>query len=188
MNKFIKTIHEETRGLLPRLELARLIMVFIPRQTGFRLRSAILRKMGFKIGYGTLIAGRPNISGIGDIYSRLEIGKHCFINVGCYLDLSGEIWIGNNVSIGQEVMLLTHTHKIGTWEQRAGALVARSVHVGDGAWLGARSLILPGVSIGSGAIVAAGAVVTKDVPANSLVGGIPAVKIRQLDNFQGIHE
>jgi maltose O-acetyltransferase len=64
--------------------------------------------------------------------------------------------------------------------RRAGDLKAEPVTIGDGAWIGARATILPGVTIGGGAVVAAGSVVTRDLPANVLAGGVPARVIREL--------
>ena len=94
--------------------------------------------------------------------------------VGCFLNLGADITIGNFVGFGQQVMILTETHDIGTPEYRSGQLRPKPVTIGSGCWIGARATILPGVTIGDGAIVAAGAVVTKNVPPHTIVGGIPA--------------
>ena len=96
------------------------------------------------------------------------------LNVRCVFELNETVTIGERVSIGHEVLFLTTSHLIGGREQRAGKLVSGRITVGDGAWIGARSIVLPGVHIGAGAVVAAGAVVQQDVPVNSLVGGAPA--------------
>jgi acetyltransferase-like isoleucine patch superfamily enzyme len=77
-------------------------------------------------------------------------------------------------------MILTSSHELGPTMQRAGPLFRRPVRIGQGAWVGARSVVLPGVSIGDGAVVAAGSMVTKDVPPNVLVGGVPASVRRSL--------
>lgn len=91
-------------------------------------------------------------------------------------DLHAEIVVGDYVSLGQQVMLLTWTAETG--------LPPRPVRIEAGVWLGARSIILPGVTVGRGAIVAAGAVVAEDVPPDTLVGGVPAGVIRLLDQAQ----
>lgn len=172
---------QEAGGFHFRLWLARMFLAFLPLNTGSRLRPIMLKMAGFQIGNGTIMAGTPTITGVGNLYSRLKIGRNCFLNFGCCLDLSADIFINDNVSFGQEVMVLTNTHEVGDQNQRAAQLIAYPVHIHDGAWLGARSIILPGVTIGRGAIIAAGAVVTKDVEENTMVGGVPAVVIRQLD-------
>jgi len=77
-------------------------------------------------------------------------------------------------------MVLTSTHELDLPEHRAGKIVTTPVSIGEGAWLRARSVILPGVKVGAGAVVEAGAVVNKDVEPNSRVSGIPAAKLETL--------
>jgi maltose O-acetyltransferase len=110
----------------------------------------------------------------------LTIGLKCYINHGCVFDALGSIDIGNEVSFGHEVLITTSTHRIGTPERRGGLVEPDPVRVGHGAWVGSRAVILPGVEVGDGAIVAAGAVVTRSVPPNVIVGGTPARVIREL--------
>ena len=126
------------------------------------------------------MSGTPELVGNGNLYRRLTIGRGCYFNVGCFLDLTEPIRIGDGVSLGQQVMLLTSTHRLGNAQQRAGELVAQPIQIGDGAWLGARCTVLPGITVGEGAVVAAAAVVTKDVPPHTLVGGVPAKPLRHL--------
>ena len=78
-------------------------------------------------------------------------------------------------------MILTSTHELDFPQHRAGKIVMKPVSIGDGAWLRARSIVLPGVKIGAGAVVEAGAVVNRDVPENTRVGGMPAVKLEVLE-------
>ncbi|HWC28713.1 MAG TPA: DapH/DapD/GlmU-related protein [Dehalococcoidia bacterium] len=122
----------------------------------------------------------PNFQGGNGISRLLHIGADSWFNVGCRLDVHAEVRIGDRVRFGQEVLLLTHTHELGPMSRRAGDLKAEPVTIGDGAWIGARATILPGVTIGGGAVVAAGSVVTRDLPANVLAGGVPARVIREL--------
>jgi acetyltransferase-like isoleucine patch superfamily enzyme len=77
-------------------------------------------------------------------------------------------------------MLLTTGHDLGPHEQRAGELTAAPIVVGDGAWIGARSVVLPGITVGPGAVVAAGSVVTTDCEPDGLYAGVPAVRKREL--------
>jgi acetyltransferase-like isoleucine patch superfamily enzyme len=83
--------------------------------------------------------------------------------------------------IGQEVSIITAGHQIAGPFYRAGTLRPAAVRIGGGVWIGARATILPGVNVGPGTVVAAGAVVAHDVPANVLVGGVPARVLRSLD-------
>jgi acetyltransferase-like isoleucine patch superfamily enzyme len=135
---------------------------------------------GVRVGRGTIFNGRPSFSGGRDVKRFLTIGKGCWFNVGCRFDVHAPLLIGDAVQLGQDVLLLTHTHRLGAGARRSGEVIAGPVTIEDGAWIGARATILPGVTIGPGAVVAAGAVVTRDVEANTLVGGVPAKFIRAL--------
>jgi maltose O-acetyltransferase len=112
--------------------------------------------------------------------TRMFIGADCFLNDGCRFDVSARVVIGDNVYLGHEVAALTATHEMGTGWRRASHMKAAPITIEDGAWLGARAIVLGGVTIGAGAVVAAGAVVTRSVAPNTLVGGVPAVVIREL--------
>jgi maltose O-acetyltransferase len=105
---------------------------------------------------------------------RLEIGNHTVVNANCHLDGRGGLRIGDNVSISEGVWILTDEHDI---NDPAFNEVLAPVRIDDYAFLGSKALVLPGVTIGRGAVVAAGAVVTKDVPPFAVVGGVPAKAI-----------
>lgn len=180
IQKLARVLREESLSLQPRLLLAHMIAELIPRFTGGRIRSQILRATGFHIGHGSVILGMPLIYGVGNLRGRLSIGEHVMINIGCVFDLSAPITIGDETAIGHEVMILTSSHHIGQPSRRAGPLTAEPVVIEPGAWLGARSIVLPGVTVGAGSVIGAGAIVTKSVPANTLVGGVPAHVIRTL--------
>jgi len=108
-----------------------------------------------------------------------KIGKNVFINFDCvFLDLGG-ITIENNVLIAPKVSLLSEGHPVSP--QNRQSLVPGQIHIKKNAWIGAGATILPGVTIGENAIVAAGAVVSKDVTANTIVGGIPAKIIKEIN-------
>lgn len=113
--------------------------------------------------------------------SNIRIGRDVFINYGAFIDAAAPVEIGERVSFGPRVMILTGSHEIGSRERRAGFMDAQPVKIGPGAWIGAGAIVLPGVSIGAGAVVAAGAIVTEDVAADTLVAGVPARVIRSLD-------
>lgn len=180
--RLARVLREETQSLQPRLLLIRMIANLIPRYTGGRLRAQLLRSADITIGKGTVIMGVPLLYGSGPIARRIQIGEDVMINIGCVFDLSAPITIGDDVGIGHESMILTSSHMIGAHGRRTGPLTTAPVAIGHGVWLGARSVVLPGVDIGAGCVVGAGAVVTKSVPANTLVGGVPARAIRALDS------
>lgn len=109
-----------------------------------------------------------------------KIGKNVFMNFGCtFLDLGG-ITIEDNVLLAPNVSLLTEGHPI--VPENRHALIPKSILIKKNAWIGAGATILQGVTIGENAIVAAGAVVTKDVPNNTIVGGIPARIMKTITN------
>jgi maltose O-acetyltransferase len=180
MRKLAQAAVDETDGLHWRLLLAQSIMATLPPYVGNRLRVSLLGLAGFDIGKGTVIWGRIMITGSGNLYDRLHIGESCWFNDACQLDLNAPIHIGNRVSLGHQVLLMTSTHAIGNSIRRAGEFVTCPIHIGDGAWLGSRCTILPGITVGEGAVVAAGAIVTNDVRPNTLVAGVPAKIIRCL--------
>jgi len=171
---------DELGSLHFRLILARLLAAPFPLFFGGRLRAQFLRWIGFRIGKGTYLWDMPVITGSQGLYQRLQIGSNSLVSVGCYFDLAGEITIGSWVGLSPQVMLLTGTHEFSDSQNRVGNLTPRSIRVGDGSWLGARCTILPGVEVGEGAVIAAGAVVTRDVPAHSIVAGVPAKVVRYL--------
>jgi len=175
---------EETSMINGRLLLAGLVLAPFPLYVGNRVRPAVLRALGFSIGKGTVMWGLPTFTGQTGLHRMLTIGRECWINMGVLINLGAQVVIEDQVAIGHQVMILTETHRVAGPARRAGEVKAFPVTIGSGAWLGARSLILPGVRVGAGAVVAAGAVVTKDVPPNTLVGGVPAVVLRELDGGQ----
>ena len=112
-----------------------------------------------------------------DIGSKVCIGEHVFINHGLTMMSCGGIEIEDNVMIGPNVSLLTTNHDF----KDHMVLLCGKILLKKNAWIGGRAIILPGITIGENAVVASGAVVTKDVPANTVVGGNPARIIRRLD-------
>lgn len=136
-----------------------------------RFRIWILKKYHVKIGEGTVIL-RNVAFWTG---CNIEIGKGCVINSRTILDgREGKITIGDHVDIARECIIWTGEHDVHTHELKVGNVV-----IGDYCWLGGRSIIMPGITIGSSTICAANAVVTKDAEPNSIYGGVPAKKISQ---------
>jgi acetyltransferase-like isoleucine patch superfamily enzyme len=109
---------------------------------------------------------------------HLSLGKNIFINFNCTFLTLGGIRIEDNVQIGPGVSIISEGHPLSPQERQM--LVPGKVWIRQNTWVGAGATILAGVSIGENAVVAAGAVVTKDVPANSVVAGIPAKIIKSI--------
>lgn len=107
---------------------------------------------------------------------NLTLGKDVFINIGCRFQDTGGITIGDGSLIGHGTNLTTLDH--GVDPAKRGDMIPKPVVIGRKVWLGAGVTVVPGVTIGDGAIVGAGAVVTKDVPADTIVAGVPARVIR----------
>lgn len=126
-----------------------------------------------------IVVGRnANIYRGTEVTGPATIGDDVFINRDAYIR-PGTV-IGDRVNLGPFVRLVTDTHEIGPAERRAGAVRHEPIRIGNGAWIGASVTVLGGVRIGSGSIVAAGSIVTRDVPENVVVGGVPAALIRKL--------
>ncbi len=107
-----------------------------------------------------------------------KIGKNVFINFDCiFLDLGG-ITIEDNVLIAPKVSLLSEGHPL--LPENRQSLVPGAIRIKKNAWIGANATILPGVTVGENAVVAAGAVVSKDVPDNTIAGGVPAKVIKTI--------
>jgi galactoside O-acetyltransferase len=110
---------------------------------------------------------------------NLRIGRNVFINQNCTMYDLGGIDIGDDVMIGPNVSLITSGHPIAP-SRRREAVIAKPIVIGKNVWIAANVTIIGGVNVGENAVVAAGSVVTKDVPADTLVGGNPARVIRSI--------
>ncbi len=143
---------------------------------GRRARVWLLRRAGARLAPGAMLHGGTFIT----CPDRLVVGPDTFLSRSCYLDLEANLVLGARVTVGHGTSFITTRHQLGPAELRCGGFAGESITVGDGAWLGANVTVLPGVRIGSGAVVAAGAVVTADVPDNVMVAGVPAHAVRSL--------
>ena len=131
------------------------------------------------------LIGKPVDQGFGlfppfhtDCGKNITLGKNVFINMCCKFQDQGGIFIGDGALIGHNVVLATLNHAKSPRDR--GTMIPAPIHIGRNVWIGSNATVLPGVTIGDGAIVAAGAVVTRDVPENTIVGGVPARVIRPL--------
>ncbi len=135
---------------------------FLSQITATKIHESVTVFTPFHINYG----------------KHTKIGKNVFINFDCvFLDLGG-ITIDDNVLIAPKVSLLSEGHPINANERHS--LIPKRIHIKKNAWIGANATILQDVTIGENAIVAAGSVVSKDVPNNVIVGGIPAKIIKEI--------
>ena len=114
-----------------------------------------------------------------DCGKNITIGKNVFINTGCRFQDQGGIRIGDHVLIGHNVVLATLNHDFAPYNR--ATMHPAPIHIEDRVWIGANATVVPGVTIGENSIVAAGAVVTKDVPPNTIVGGVPAKVLKRID-------
>lgn len=129
--------------------------------------------------YKVAVGDHVKINRRAEICGPVSIGDRTFINSDSYI--RQQTTIGSRVLIGPFVRLISDTHELGTSEQRAGKGAVAAITVEDGVWIGASVTVIGPVTIGAGSMVAAGSVVVKDVPPNSLVGGVPARVIRALE-------
>lgn len=114
-----------------------------------------------------------------DCGKNISVGKNVFINSGCRFQDQGGITIGDGALIGHNVVLATLNHDIDP--RKRSTMHPAPIVIGKNVWIGANATVVPGVTIGDGAVIAAGAVVTKDVPANVIVGGVPAKIIKKIE-------
>lgn len=141
----------------------------------FRLRARGLRAFGYdvpldaRISYGTEIYGKD-----------LRLAGGVYMNTRVLINAYGGVSIGENVHIAPRVQILSTDHEVGGPERRAGRSRSARVHIGDGAWIGAGAIVLPGVDVGRGCVIAAGAVVTRSTEPDGVYAGIPARRVRDL--------
>ncbi len=114
-----------------------------------------------------------------DFGKNITIGRNVFVNACCHFQDHGGVTLGDDCLVGHNVVFATLNHGIAPEERKS--MLPAPIVVGRKVWIGSNSTILQGVTVGDNAIIAAGSVVTKDVPANTIVGGVPAKPIRQIE-------
>lgn len=165
-----------------RLRLANLICGVLPQFSLTTVRARVYRSIGIQVGPRVAFMHKIAITGSGSgIYRRLIIGADTTIGTGAMFDLDDTITIGQNVMVGPNVRVYTSRHLLGPSTRRFHpSFVTQPVVIEDGAWIGVSAIILAGVTIGRGSVVSAGSVVTRDVPPNTLVTGVPATVVKEL--------
>jgi len=141
------------------------------------IRRLIFSVLGYKVDRNSTVYPKF-FCGYGK--GILIIGAHSYANYGCFFDLGADIRIGENVSVGMNVTFVNTTHITGREEKRAGRTYAKPITIEDGCWVGANSVIMPGVTIARGCIIGANSLVTKSTEPNSLYTGQPARRIKTL--------
>lgn len=142
----------------------------------YEARETVIRRLFGKAGKNPVILPRF----VCDNGKNISVGDNFLINFnGVILDIA-PVTIGDNVMIGPNTLITTVNHPLNAKERRNHIAVATPVTIGNDVWIGGNVTILPGVNIGDKAVIAAGAVVTKDVPDNTVAGGVPAKVIKEL--------
>lgn len=160
----------------PVLFLVSLAFKLMPETKLFALKAMLLRLAGARLGNNVRVCSSVTVLGPG----QLEIGDNTWIGPQALIYSGSSVRIRSEVDIAPRVYIGTGTHEIDSMGPRAaGTGVDRDVSIETGVWLGVASVVLPGVTIGTNAVVAAGAVVAQDVPPRAVVGGVPASLIRE---------
>ena len=155
----------------------KLVFPLLPETRCFALKRSMLRWAGAKVGRNVRVCSSVMIVGAGG----LEIGDNTWIGHRCLISASSSVRIGKNVDIAPNVFIGNGTHGITPDRDRiADVECSRDVEVGDGCWLCAGSMVLPGVSLGAKCVVAAGSVVTRSFGPMKLLAGVPACIKREL--------
>ena len=113
-----------------------------------------------------------------DVGLNIHLGRGVMVNYDCVFLDSAEIWVGDHTLIGPKVCIATPSHDFSVEERRSVKTVARPVRIGNDVWIGASATILPGVTVGDGAVIAAGSVVTHNIPAGMIAAGSPCRVLR----------
>jgi len=183
LKKLLRVSVDEIHGIHPRYLLVQLLVSMLPHNSLCRVRTVLYRLAGFKIGKGALILGKLTLTSTnGPIAKMFSVGHGSRINSPFYAELNAPLVIGNKVAIGHNVVFITTDHDTSDVSHRAGSTMFNQIIIEDGAMVGARATILPGVTIGRGSVVAAGALVSQSVLPHRVVGGVPARPVKTLDS------
>jgi acetyltransferase-like isoleucine patch superfamily enzyme len=145
-------------------------------------------RFGHRVTVGRFASIRPSGYYGRELGAGLDIGDHSNIGPYCFIGCAGPVRIGSRVMMGQSVHLLAERHEMDDPDQpmQDQGVTREGIVIEDDCWLGAGCKILDGVTIGRGSVVGAGAVVTRSFPAQSIIGGVPAVVLRTRDRPRGV--
>jgi acetyltransferase-like isoleucine patch superfamily enzyme len=162
--------------------LANAFGALLPSFVGGVIRGRLYRLAGFNIAPGSFIMGNLHLtSGQKNFYEMLTLGENVVVGDHVTINLDAKVTVGKNVAFGPRVIIYTASHQLGFGSmRRMPDIVAKPVTIEDGCWIGLAAIILPGVTIGHGSVIAAGSVVMESVPPDSYVEGNPAKPVRKL--------
>ncbi|MCO7137096.1 sugar O-acetyltransferase [[Clostridium] leptum] len=143
------------------------------------LRLSLLKELFQEVGDDNIGIEPPFHCDYGH---NIKVGKHFFANFGCMILDVCPVTIGDYCLIGPGVHIYAATHPLDPEIRKQGLECGKPVTIGNNVWIGGHSVINPGVTIGDNAVIASGSVVTKDVPANTVVGGCPAKVLRGIES------
>ena len=141
-------------------------------------RAEAIRALFGSVGANTTVLPMFNC----DYGKNIHVGENFLVNYNVTILDIAPVWIGDYVMIGPNTLITTVGHPLSPLGRRKHLGVAKPVRIGNDVWVGWNVTILPGVTIGNNVVIAAGAVVSKDVPDNCAVGGVPAKVLRELEN------
>ncbi len=167
MTEYLIKLRDRTRNLITEFNAER----------DEKKRSQILKTVLGKMGSGCYIT--PSV--FFDYGCNTELGDNVYFNANCVILDCAKVTIGSNTFVGPNVQFYTPIHPLDYKTRNTFVESAKPIRVGQNCWLGGSVIILPGVTIGDGCVIGAGAVVTKDIPANSLAVGNPARVIRKIE-------
>ncbi|MCP8967731.1 sugar O-acetyltransferase [Ectobacillus ponti] len=145
-------------------------------ETDYEARTALLKEMFGSTGERIYIESDFRC----DYGYNIHVGENFYANFDCTILDGGKVTIGKNCMMAPGVHIYTNTHPVQAHERITEIEYTKPVTIGDNVWIGGRAVINPGVTIGENAVIASGAVVVKDVPANVVVGGNPARVIKEI--------
>ena len=167
IHEFMHEMSEEARRVTFRLNTA--------YHTADEVRELLSELFGYQVPQSLRVF--PPL--YADFGKNISVGEGVFINACCHFQDHGGVTLGDGCQIGHNVVFATLNHEL--LPERRNVTHPAPIVLGKKVWVGSNATILQGVTIGDNAVVAAGAVVTKDVPANTIVGGVPARVIKRID-------
>lgn len=167
MSEYLISLRDRTRALIAEFN----------QEKNEKKREETLKSVVGKMGGGCYIT--PNV--FFDYGCNTELGDNVYLNANCVILDCAKVSIGSNTFIGPNVQFYTPIHPLDYKTRNTFVESAKPISVGKNCWLGGSVIILPGVNIGDGCVIGAGAVVTKDIPENSLAVGNPAKVIRKIE-------
>jgi len=161
-----------------RLYIYHLLMLLVPETSCFGLKRWLLRWCGATLGENVRICSSVKIYGVG----KLTVGDDVWIGSGTWLNVSAKVILGSHIDVAPQVYIGTGTHPIDVKGlHSAGNGQNFDITIEDGVWLGARSMVMPNVTIGKKAILGAGAVAINNIACNTIAVGMPAKSIKYID-------